>query len=38
MSQPKTRLGSRVGLIVDLGQHKDKINYYHSYKTQIESR
>jgi len=37
MSQPKTKFGSRVELIVDLGQHKDKISFYHSYKSHLES-
>jgi hypothetical protein len=29
---------SRVGLTIDLGQHEDKNNYYHSFKIRLRGR
>jgi hypothetical protein len=36
--RPRIRLGSSVGLAIDLGKYNDKNSYYHSFKTQFRSR
>jgi hypothetical protein len=38
MSRPGVRPRSRAGLTTNPGQHKNKNDYYHSFKTLLESR